>query len=81
MVMVVALDAAQIVKHVQDFLKIVQAVTLDNFLWLNLLILECLPTVNLILTAWLLIVQYVQISQIKFVISVCMDTIISKASV
>jgi hypothetical protein len=32
MVMVVALDAAQIVKHVQDFLKIVQAVTLDNFL-------------------------------------------------
>ena len=82
MVMVVALDVVLIVKLVKDFLKTVRAVTLDNILSLKFFQdMEPLLSVNLMQTVLLLIVPYVQIFQQRFVISVIMDTIISKASV
>jgi len=82
MVMVVALHVVLIVKLVKDFLKTVRAVTLDNILSLKFFQdMEPLLSVNLMHTVLLLIVPYVQIFQQRFVISVIMDTIISKASV
>ena len=82
MVMVVALDVVLIVKHVKDTQKTVRPVTLDNILSRKFFQdMEPLLSVNLMHTVLLLIVPYVQIFQQRFVISVIMDTIISKASV
>ena len=82
MVMVVALDVVLIVKHVKDTQKTVRPVTLDNILSRKFFQdMEPLLSVNLMQTVLLLIVPYVQIFQQRFVISVIMDTIISKASV
>ena len=82
MVMVVVLHVVLIVQLVKDSLKTVQPVTLDNILSLKFSQdMEPLHSVNLMHIVLLLIVQYVQIFQQKFVISVIMDTIISKESV
>ena len=82
MVMVVALDVVLIVQLVKDIQKTVRPVTLDNILSRKFYQdMEPLLSVNLMHTVLLLIVPYVQIFQQMFVISVIMDTIISKASV
>ena len=82
MVMVVALDVVLIVQLVKDTQKTVRPVTLDNILSRKFYQdMEPLLSVNLMHTVLLLIVPYVQIFQQMFVISVIMDTIISKASV
>ena len=82
MVMVVALHVVLIVQLVKDTQKTVRPVTLDNILSQKFFQdMEPLLFVNLMLTVLLLIVRYVQIFQQRFVISVIMDTIISKASV
>ena len=82
MVMVVALHVVLIVQLVRDTQKTVRPVTLDNILSQKFFQdMEPLLFVNLMHTVLLLIVQYVQIFQQMFVISVIMDTIISKASV
>ena len=82
MVMVVALHVVLIVQLVKDTQKTVRPVTLYNILSQKFFQdMEPLLFVNLMLTVLLLIVRYVQIFQQRFVISVIMDTIISKASV
>ena len=81
-IMVAALCVALIVKHVKHIQKTAQAVTTDNFpCFKQFQVQEHLFTVNLMQAALLRVVQFAQISQQKFVMSVYMDTTISKAIV
>ena len=82
MAMVVALHVVLIVQLVKGTLRTVRAVTLDNILsQKSIQDMERLLSVNLMHTALLLIVPYVQTFQQMSAISVTMDTIISRASV